>query len=506
MSDTNVDADTAAEHHVGAGPRDDDHTHADAPDTNPLPDGAADRTDDVGEVRQTHAVLPGNTPDDGTDAAPIALQRSGRPDHGGGGTEYWVEGADWESLDDAIGESTLTINMGPQHPSTHGVLRLVLECEGETVLAVEPVVGYLHTGIEKNAEFRTWAQGSTFFTRMDYLAPIFNETAYSLGVERLLDIEAPERAQAIRVILMEFNRIGSHLVWLATGGMELGQTTMMTSGFREREHVLDLLESQTGLRMNHAYVRPGGLANDVTEDFAERCLKLADYMEGRIGEYEQMLQKNPIWVSRLEGVGIMTPEECAAMGVTGPILRSAGVDWDLRKRQPYCGYEQYDFEAAVGHGADCYERFLLRVQEMRESISIARQAVATLPGGPVMVDDKRIAWPSKLALGPDGIGNDPTYIRHIMGESMEALINHFKIVTQGFAVPAGQVYQAVEGPRGELGYSITSTGTNRPYRVHVRDPSFVHLQSADLMARGHLISDVIVVVASIDPVMGGVDR
>ncbi len=423
-----------------------------------------------------------------------------------GGAEVWVEGGDWEELADAVGESTININMGPQHPSTHGVLRLVLECEGETVLSVEPVIGYLHTGIEKNSEYRTWAQGSTFFTRMDYLAPLFNETAYSLGVERLLDVEAPERAQAVRVILMEFNRIASHLVWAATGGMELGQTTMMTMGFREREHVLDLFESQSGLRMNHAYIRPGGLANDVTDDFAERCLKLADLLDGRITEYEQLLKRNPIWVSRMEGVGVLDPQACAAMGVTGPILRSAGVDFDLRKRQPYCGYEQYDFDVAVGQGADCYERFLLRFREMRESLRIVRQAVKSLPGGPVMVDDRRIAWPAKLALGNDGIGNDPAYIRHIMGESMEALINHFKIVTQGFPVPAGQVYSAVEGPRGELGYSITSTGTNRPYRVHVRDPSFVHLQSADQMSRGHLISDVIVVVASIDPVMGGVDR
>lgn len=420
--------------------------------------------------------------------------------------EYWMEGADWEDLPDVVGESTMTINMGPQHPSTHGVLRLILEMEGETVLRVEPVIGYLHTGIEKSAEYRTWSQAPTFLTRMDYLSPLFNEASYALGVERLLDIEAPERAQAVRVILMEFNRIASHLVWAATGGMELGQTTMMTMGFREREHILDLFESQSGLRMNHAYIRPGGLANDVTDDFGDHCLKLADMLEGRITEYEQLLQKNPIWVSRMEGVGVLDADTCQAYGITGPILRSAGVDWDLRKYQPYCGYEQYDFEVAVGEAADCYERFLLRFREMRESLRIVRQAVAKLPGGDVMVSDRRIAWPSKLSVGVDGIGNDPAYIRHIMGESMEALINHFKIVTQGYAVPAGQVYSAVESPRGELGCSITSSGTNRPYRIHMRDPSFVHLQAADIMSRGHLVSDVIVVVASIDPVMGGVDR
>ncbi len=420
--------------------------------------------------------------------------------------EYWMEGADWEELADVVGESTMTINMGPQHPSTHGVLRLILEMEGETVLRVEPVIGYLHTGIEKSAEYRTWSQTPTFLTRMDYLSPLFNEAAYALGAERLLDVEAPERAQAVRVIMMEFNRVASHLVWAATGGMELGQTTMMTMGFREREHILDLFESQSGLRMNHAYIRPGGLANDVTDDFSEHCLKLADMLEGRITEYEQLLQKNPIWVSRMEGVGVLDADTCQAYGITGPILRSAGVDWDLRKYQPYCGYEQYDFEVAVGSAADCYERFLLRFMEMRESLRIVRQAVATLPGGPVMVEDRRIAWPSKLSVGVDGIGNDPAYIRHIMGESMEALINHFKIVTQGYTVPAGQVYSAVESPRGELGCSITSNGTNRPYRIHMRDPSFVHLQAADIMSRGHLVSDVIVVVASIDPVMGGVDR
>ncbi len=420
--------------------------------------------------------------------------------------EVWVDGADWESLDDVVGEPTLTINMGPQHPSTHGVLRMILELEGETVTSLEPVIGYLHTGIEKNAEYRTWTQGTTFFTRMDYLAPLFNELAFCLGVEKLLDVEAPPRAQAARVILTEFNRIASHLVWAATGGMELGSTTMMTYGFREREHILDLFESQSGLRMNHAYIRPGGLATDVTGDFEERCLKLADLLEVKIGEYEDLLQRNPIWVERLVGVGVITPEQCEAYGVTGPLLRASGVAWDLRKAQPYCNIEQYDFDIATDEGGDSYSRFLVRFEEMKQSLRIIRQALADFPTGRVMVDDKRIAWPSQQAIGPDGIGNDPAYIQHIMGESMEALINHFKLVTQGFTVPAGQVYSAVESPRGELGYAITSTGTNKPYRVHVREPSFVHLQSAELMARGHLVADVIAVVASIDPVMGGVDR
>jgi NADH-quinone oxidoreductase subunit D len=420
--------------------------------------------------------------------------------------DLFLEGADWETLDDAVGESSITINMGPQHPSTHGVLRLILELEGEVVTRLTPVIGYLHTGIEKNAEYRTWVQGTTFFTRMDYLAPLFNEAAYCLGVERLLGIEAPERAQAVRVILMEFNRIASHLVWAATGGMELGALTMMTMGFREREHILDLFESQSGLRMNHAYIRPGGLAHDVTDDFVERCEALLDLMPRKINEYEDLLLRNPIWMERLQNVGVIDEATCKQMGVTGPLLRAAGVPWDLRKAQPYCGYEQYDFEVATDKAADSYARFLVRFEEMRQSLKIIRQALDTLPGGPVMVQDKQIAWPSQQSIGADGIGNDPAYIRHIMGESMEALINHFKLVTQGFPVPAGQIYEAVESPRGELGYAITSNGTNKPYRVHVREPSFVHLQSADVMARGHLVADVIAVVASIDPVMGGVDR
>jgi NADH-quinone oxidoreductase subunit D len=434
------------------------------------------------------------------------LQGTGSGPASAGRDELFVEGADWETVVDAVTDETLTVNMGPQHPSTHGVLRLVLELDGETVTHLHPIIGYLHTGIEKNAEFRTWVQGSTFFTRMDYLSPFFNEVAYCLGVERLLGVEAPERAQAVRVILMEFNRIASQLVWLATGGMELGSTTAMTYGFRDREHILDLFESQSGVRMNHAYIRPGGLAQDVTDDFAARCEALLELLPKKIAEYEQLLLENPIWNDRLRDVGIITPEQCYELGVTGPLLRAAGVPHDLRRAEPYCGYEQYDFEIPTETAADSFARFLLRLEEMRQSLRIVRQALDTLPGGPVMVADKRIAWPSQQALGADGIGNDPEYIRHIMGESMESLINHFKLVTQGFTVPAGQVYQAVESPRGELGYAITSAGTNKPYRVHVRDPSFVNLQAANPMCQGHLVADVIAVVASIDPVMGGVDR
>ncbi len=420
--------------------------------------------------------------------------------------DVFVSGADWEVVEDAVGDNTITVNMGPQHPSTHGVLRLILELNGEIVNDIKPVIGYLHTGIEKNAEYRTWVQGVTFFTRMDYLSPLFNETAYCLAVERLLGIEAPERAQAIRVILMEFNRIASHLVWAATGGMELGALTMMTMGFRERERILDLFESQTGLRMNHAFIRPGGLANDVTDDFEDRCRSLVAILRDKMNEYADLLLKNPIWMERTVDIGVLTAEDARAYGVTGPLLRAAGVEWDLRKAQPYCGYEQYDFDVVTEAAGDSYARFTLRLEEMRQSMRIIEQALDTLPGGPIMVEDKRIAWPSQLGIGSDGIGNDPSYIRHIMGESMEALINHFKLVTQGFPVPAGQVYQAVESPRGELGYAVTSAGTNRPWRVHVREPSFVNLQATNHMAAGHMVADVVAVVASIDPVMGGVDR
>ncbi len=420
--------------------------------------------------------------------------------------DVFVSGADWEVVEDAVGDNTITVNMGPQHPSTHGVLRLILELNGEIVNDIKPVIGYLHTGIEKNAEYRTWVQGVTFFTRMDYLSPLFNETAYCLAVERLLGIEAPERAQAIRVILMEFNRIASHLVWAATGGMELGALTMMTMGFRERERILDLFESQTGLRMNHAFIRPGGLANDVTDDFEDRCRSLVAILRDKMNEYADLLLKNPIWMERTVDIGVLTAEDARAYGVTGPLLRAAGVEWDLRKAQPYCGYEQYDFDVVTEEAGDSYARFTLRLEEMRQSMRIIEQALDTLPGGPIMVEDKRIAWPSQLGIGSDGIGNDPSYIRHIMGESMEALINHFKLVTQGFPVPAGQVYQAVESPRGELGYAVTSAGTNRPWRVHVREPSFVNLQATNHMAAGHMVADVVAVVASIDPVMGGVDR
>jgi NADH-quinone oxidoreductase subunit D len=422
--------------------------------------------------------------------------------------EYTVGTGEWQYLPDAVEDDLMVINMGPQHPSTHGVLRMLLTLDGETVLDNQPIIGYLHTGIEKNCEYRPWVQGVTNVTRMDYLSPLFNELGYCLAVEKLLGIsdDVPERAQAIRVIMTELNRIASHLVWLATGGLELGAISAMIYGFREREPILDLFEHVTGLRMNHAYIRPGGVSMDVPHDFASRVRSILDLMPKRIDEFEDLLAENPIWVERNKGIGILSADQCLDLGVTGPILRSAGVAHDLRKATPYCGIEQYDFDVVTTDTADAYGRFQVRIQEMRQSLRIVTQALRMLPGGPVMVADKKIGWPAQLALGPDGIGNATAYINRIMGQSMEALIHHFKLVTEGFTVPEGQVYTAVESPRGELGYHVTSNGTNKPYRVRVRDPSFIHIGALPVLTRGLLVADVIAAVASIDPVMGGVDR
>jgi NADH-quinone oxidoreductase subunit D len=415
-----------------------------------------------------------------------------------------------DAFDAATGEvrqETMIINMGPQHPSTHGVLRLLLELDGETVIKCRPVIGYLHTGIEKNTEYRTWMQGVTFVTRADYLAPLFNELGYCLAVERLLGIEVPPRAQVIRVMMNELNRISSHLVWLATGGLELGAVSVMLYGFREREVVLSILEEITGLRMNHAYIRIGGVIMDLTDGALGRIETFLEEMPKRIDDYERLLDENPIWLERNVGVGVLSADEALALGVTGPVLRAAGVPADIRKDEPYSGYETYDFDVPVATQADCYARYRLRLLEMRESMRIIRQCVDRLAEpGPVMVEDPKVAWPAKLSVGPDGIGNDPAYVRHIMEESMEALIHHFKIVTQGIEVPAGEVYQTVESPRGELGYYVVSAGEHRPYRVRIRDPSFVNLQAIPTMVEGYLIADAIAAVASLDPVMGGVDR
>ncbi len=444
-------------------------------------------------------------------------------DGAGEGTEgrvYNLAGGDWDEVLQAAQEASdardtehMVVNMGPQHPSTHGVLRLVLTLEGETVTELRPVIGYLHTGIEKNMEFRTWTQGVTFCTRADYLSPIFNETVYCLAVEKLLGVEAevPERASILRVLLMEMNRIASHMTAIGTFGLELGATTVFLYAVRERERILDLFELITGLRMNHAYVRPGGVSQDLPPGAIDAIREFLARMPHQLAELRSLLDANPLYLARTRGVAYLDLAGCMALGVTGPLLRGTGLPWDLRKSQPYCGYENYDFDVITQDSCDAYGRYLVRIDECDESLKIIEQAVDRLAGprpenDPVMIGDPKIGWPAKLALGVDGLGNSPDHIAHIMGQSMEALIHHFKLVTEGFRVPAGQVYTAVESPRGELGCHAVSDGGTRPYRVHLRDPSFTNLQAVAAMAEGGLVADVIPAVASIDPVMGGVDR
>ncbi|MBT3158322.1 NADH-quinone oxidoreductase subunit D [Streptomyces sp. CHA1] len=428
------------------------------------------------------------------------------------GTVYTVTGGDWDEIAEAAAKSDderIIVNMGPQHPSTHGVLRLILEIDGETVTEARCGIGYLHTGIEKNLEYRTWTQGTTFVTRMDYLTPFYNEAAYCLGVEKLLGIEdqVPDRASVIRVLLMELNRLSSHLVAIATGGMELGATTIMIYGFRDREVVLDLFELITGLRMNHAFIRPGGLAQDLPAGALDQVREGVKTLRKNIDEYDKLATGNPLFQARMKGIGHLDLAGCMSLGITGPVLRSTGLPHDLRKTDPYCGYETYDFEVPTADTCDSYGRFLIRLAEMRESLKIVEQCLERLrEPGEVMVSDKKIAWPAQLALGPDGLGNSLDHIKKIMGTSMESLIHHFKLVTEGFRVPPGQAYAAVESPKGELGAHVVSDGSTRPYRVHFRDPSFTNLQAVAAMCEGGQVADVIVAVASIDPVMGGVDR
>ena len=430
------------------------------------------------------------------------------------GRVYSVTGSDWDSLVTEIGatkEERVVVNMGPQHPSTHGVLRLILELEGETVTEARAGIGYLHTGIEKNAEYRTWTQGTTFVTRMDYLSPIFNETVFCLGVEKLLGVtdQIPERASEIRVMMMEFNRISSHMVALGTGALELGALTPMLFAFREREKVLDIFELISGLRMNTAYVRPGGVSQDLPDGALTKIRETVKELRQNFKDNAKLLIGNTIWMKRTQGVGYLDLAGCITLGITGPILRATGLPWDLRKSEPYCGYEDYDFDVITNDGCDTYGRFLIKMQELEQSLRIIEQCVVRLEkstGAPVVIDDKKIGSPADLTVGPDGMGNSEEHIAHIMGQSMEALIHHFKISTEGFRVPAGQVYSAIESPKGEVGVHLVSDGGTHPYRLHFREPSFNNLQSLSAMCEGSMIADVVAAVASIDPVMGGVDR
>jgi NADH-quinone oxidoreductase subunit D len=398
---------------------------------------------------------------------------------------------------DLVGEGpsedqTMIINMGPQHPSTHGVLRLMLELEGETVLRTKPIVGYLHTGMEKTGEDLTYLQGPTNVTRMDYAAPLFNELVFSLATEKLLGIDEdiPPRAQWIRMLLTELNRITSNLLFLATNGMDIGAVSMMIYGWRDREEGLRLLEMITGLRMNHNYIRPGGVAADLPDGWREAVLGFIDALPPSLDEYDVLLTGQPIYRERLQGVGVITAQEAIALGATGPILRSTGVPWDLRRDIPYLFYDQVDFDVVVGSYGDCFDRYAIRLNEIRESIKIIRQILDALPPGDYRIQDKKVTPPPRARID----------------ESMEALIHHFKIFTEGFKVPEGEVYVAIESPRGELGCYLVSDGSAKPYRMHIRGPSFVNLQTLPHMMRGGLIADAVAVISSVDPIMGEVDR
>jgi len=394
--------------------------------------------------------------------------------------------------DDPDDDQTMIINMGPQHPSTHGVLRLMLELQGETVLRCKPIIGYLHTGMEKTGEQLTYAQGGTNVTRMDYLSPLANELVFSMATERLLGIDGdiPERAVWIRMLLAELNRMSSHLLFMATNGMDLGAVSMMIYGWREREEVLRFFQEVTGLRMNHNFIRPGGLAADLPPGWRDGVLRILELLPERLDEYDILMTGQPIWRERLQGVGVITPEEALALGATGPILRSTGVEWDLRRDEPYLRYDQVDFDVIVGSYGDAFDRYAIRLAEIRESMKIVRQILDRMPGGDYRIQDKKVTPPPRARID----------------ESMEALIHHFKIFTEGFKVPEAETYVGIESPRGEIGCYIVSDGSANPYRMHMRDPSFVNIQCLPHMMRGGLVADAVAVISSVDPVLGGVDR
>jgi NADH-quinone oxidoreductase subunit D len=410
-----------------------------------------------------------------------------------GGVLRLPEDADLDptSADASFGDGeTMIINLGPQHPSTHGVLRLMLELQGETVLRSKPIIGYLHTGMEKTAEELTYVNGATNVTRMDYLSPLGNELCFSLAIEELLQIEIPSRATWIRMLMAELGRINSHVTWAATNGMDLASTTMMIFGFRERDMLLSFFEKTTGLRMNHNYIRPGGVAADLPDGWEDDVIAIVDTIESRIDDYDQLLTGQPIFRERTEGVGVISAELALALSITGPILRAAGVPWDLRRSMPYLAYDQVEFDVIVGTVGDTFDRYAVRLNEIRESIRIVRQVVEKMPVGDYRTQDSKVTPPPRARID----------------ESMEALIHHFKLFTRGIEPPEGEVYVAVESPRGELACYAVSDGTNRPYRLHVRAPSFVNLQAVPALLRGGLIADAIAILSSVDPVLGEVDR
>lgn len=384
----------------------------------------------------------------------------------------------------------MTLNMGPQHPSMHGVLRLVVELEGETVVKITPHIGYLHRAIEKLCETKTYHQCIPLTDRLDYLGPLCMNLGYVLAVEKLLGIEVPRRAQYLRVLMAELTRISSHLLWLGTHAMDVGAVTVFLYTFRERETTYDLFELANGARMNVSYMRVGGVARDITPEFTRRLRGFIQEFPARIDEYERLLTKNRIWLNRTKGVGRLTTEDGIALGVSGPNLRATGLDWDIRKASPYSAYDEFEFKTALGQNGDVYDRYLVRLTEMRESLKIVRQALDGLPEGLVIVDDPKISFPPKELLSGD----------------MESLIHHFKLVSEGFSPPRGEVYVTTEAPKGELGFYIVSDGSPNPYRVKIRTPSFVNLQALPKMAEGGLIADLVAIVGSIDIVLGEIDR
>jgi NADH-quinone oxidoreductase subunit D len=392
--------------------------------------------------------------------------------------------------DRAIQGETMLLNMGPQHPSTHGVLRLLLELDGETVINCIPDIGFLHTGVEKNMEAKTYQKAEVMSDRLDYMNTVGNNLAFSMAVEKLVDLDVPARAQALRVILAELTRFQSHLVWLGTAALDLAAMSMFLYCFREREYILDIMEMCSGQRMMTTYIRPGGLWRDVPVEFEAAVRDILKTFPARIDQYEALLTRNPLMLDRTLGIGKLTGEECLNFGVTGPMLRASGVKWDLRKTQPYSGYELYDFEVPTRTEGDVYARFLVRLEEMRQSLKIVGQALDKLPLGAVRSNNYKFVPPPRSEIGV----------------SMEALIHHFKLWTEGFNAPKGSVYSAVESPRGELGVYLESDGGPKPYRIHWRTPSFDNLQSIPLMAKGVLVADLVAIIGSVDIVLGDVDR
>lgn len=387
-------------------------------------------------------------------------------------------------------DDRMVLSVGPHHPSTHGVLRLVLELEGETVVKCKPEVGFLHTGIEKTAEALTWQQAITVIDRMDYLSPLSNNLAYVLAVEKLLGLEIPPRATHVRLLLTELQRIASHLAWLGTTGLDLGAQSIFFYSFDMREGILDLLEEASGARMNPSYFRVGGLANDIPDGFEDQVAAFLDRFAKRYQELRNILDENPIFLDRIKNVGAISKEDAIAWGLTGPNLRACGVNYDVRKAFPYLNYADYDFDVPLGENGDTHDRYFCRVLELWESYRICRQALETLPGGPWQTDDRKIVRPPK----------------HEVRESMESLIHHFKIVSYGFDVPAGEVYVPLESPRGEIGYYVVSDGGNKPFRVRTRPPSFYNVFAMPKMIEGGYVADLVAVVSTVDPVFGEVDR